>query len=249
MTSSKRILILGATSAIAQAYARRRASEHPMFILAGRNVERLNAIAADLTACGAAAANCVEIDLADTDKIAEAADDLIKRYGNPDEVMIAYGVLGKQANDERDIEAARAAIEVNFTSPALWILALLKNRRPDESCTIIAIGSVAGDRGRASNFIYGSAKGGLERLLEGLAQEYASSGVRIITIKPGFVDTPMTDGLNKGGPLWATPDRVAADIVRAVKRGRRVVYTPWFWKPIMMIIRYLPWVLFKRLKI
>lgn len=243
------ILILGATSAIAQAYARRRAGEGARFILAGRREDRLAAIAADLVACGAAAAEPLVVDLAAIDGIEETARALRARFGEPDEALIAYGSLGEQAVSERDLHAARAMFDTNFTSAALWSLALLKDRPPMAPFTLVAIGSVAGDRGRASNFIYGSAKAALDRLLEGLAQKYDGSPVRIVTIKPGFVDTPMTAGIPKGGPLWATPDQVAADIARAVAKGRRVMYTPWFWRPIMLIIRHLPWFVFKRLKI
>jgi short-subunit dehydrogenase len=242
-----RILILGATSAIAQAYARRRAAGAE-FILAGRHEERLTAIAADLVACGAKSAEPLVIDLAALDGIEAAAAALHARFGGLDEVLIAYGVLGEQAKSETDLARARAALDTNFTSAALWTLALLKDR-PAGPFTLIGIGSVAGDRGRASNFIYGSAKAALDRFLEGLTQKYDGTSTHIVRVKPGFVDTPMTAGIAKGGPLWATPDQVAADIERAVKKGRRVVYTPWFWWPIMAIIRHLPWFVFARLKI
>jgi decaprenylphospho-beta-D-erythro-pentofuranosid-2-ulose 2-reductase len=241
-----RILILGATSAIAQAYARRRA-EGTDFVLAGRHEERLAAIAADLIACGAASAEPLVIDLAELEGIEPAVAALRARVGEIDEALIAYGTLGDQAVSERDLDEAIAMIDTNFTSAAMWALALLKDRPPG-AFTLVVIGSVAGDRGRASNFVYGAAKAALDRLLEGLAQKYDGTGVRIIRIKPGFVDTPMTAAYPKGA-LWATPDRVAADIARAVGKGRRVVYTPWFWWPIMAIIRNLPWFVFRRLKI
>jgi len=244
-----RVLILGATSAIAQAYARRRAAQGCGFILAGRREDRLAAIAADLQACGAASAESFAADLAAIDAIERNAQALLARFGAVDEVVIAYGVLGEQARAERDLDEARASIDTNFTSAALWILALLKDKPEAKALTIVGIGSVAGDRGRASNFIYGSAKAAFDRFLEGLQQKYQGSAVRIVRVKPGFVDTPMTAAVDKGGPLWATPDRVAADIERAVVKGRRVVYTPWFWWVIMMIIRHLPWVVFRRLKI
>jgi short-subunit dehydrogenase len=242
-----RILVLGATSAIAQAYARLRAPGTE-FILAGRNEERLKAIAADLLACGARSAEPLVIDLAALDGIEPAAAALNARFGGLDEAVIAYGVLVEQQKAETDLALARAAIDTNFTSAALWTLALLKDR-PAGPFTLVGIGSVAGDRGRASNFIYGAAKGALDRFLEGLAQKYDGTNTRIIRVKPGFVDTPMTAAIQKGGPLWATPDRIAADIERAVAKGRRVVYTPWFWWPIMTIIGHLPWFVFKRLKI
>lgn len=243
------ILILGATSAIAQAYARRRASG-ARFVLAGRNAERLAAIAADLEACGAASAESFAADLAAIDKIDSDVSILRARFGGFDEVVIAYGVLGDQERAEQDLGEARSLIDVNFTSAALWLLALLKEQPEAAALTIVGIGSVAGDRGRARNFIYGSAKAAFDRLLEGLQHKHAGTAVRIVRVKPGYVDTPMTAAVEeKGGPLWATPDRVAADIERAVAKGRRVVYTPWFWWVIMMIIRHLPWVIFRRLKI
>jgi len=244
-----KILILGATSAIAQAYARRRASQGCGFILAARREDRLAAIAADLTASGATSAETFVADLAAIDRIEASAGDLRARFGLFEEIVIAYGMLGEQAAAEQDLGQARALIDNNFTSAALWILALLKTRPKNASLTVVGIGSVAGDRGRARNFIYGSAKAAFDRFLEGLQHEYDGSAVRIIRVKPGYVDTPMTAGIEKGGPLWATPDRVAADIERAVAKGRRVVYTPWFWWIIMMIIRHLPWFVFRRLKI
>jgi decaprenylphospho-beta-D-erythro-pentofuranosid-2-ulose 2-reductase len=242
-----RILVLGATSAIAQAYARRRAAGGASFILAGRRDDRLAAIAADLKACGAASAEPYPIDLAAMDKIEDGVRDLKTRFGAPDEVVVAYGILGEQLAAEQDLAQARALIDTNFTSAALWILALLKDQ--NAALTVVGIGSVAGDRGRGTNFLYGSAKAGFDRFLEGLAHKHAGTAVRVIRVKPGFTDTPMTAGIQKGGPLWATPDQVAADIERAVAKGRRVVYTPWFWWLIMMIIRHLPWFVFRRLKI
>jgi short-subunit dehydrogenase len=241
-----RILILGATSAIAQAYARRRA-QGTDFILAGRHEDRLKAIAADVVACGAASAEPLVIDLAELEGIEPAVVALRARAGEVDEALIAYGTLGEQAVSERDLDEAIATIDTNFTSAAMWSLALLKDRPPGPF-TLVVIGSVAGDRGRASNFIYGSAKGALDRFLEGLTQKYDGTGVRIIRVKPGFVDTPMTAAYEKTA-LFVTPDKVAADIARAVAKGRRVVYTPWFWWPIMAIIRHLPWFVFRRLKI
>jgi decaprenylphospho-beta-D-erythro-pentofuranosid-2-ulose 2-reductase len=245
MTS--RIVILGATSAIAQAYARRRAAAGCSFTLAGRHADRLAAIAADLMACGASAADPFLVDAGAMEQIEKSVASLLER-GDPDEVVIAYGVLGEQLAQD-DLAKVRALIDINFTSAALWTLAFLKERAPAHPLTIVGIGSVAGDRGRASNFLYGSAKAGFDRFLEGLAQKYDGTPVRIVRVKPGFVDTPMTAHIAKGGPLWATPDQVAADIERGIAKGRRVIYTPWFWGMIMMIIRHLPWFVYKRLKV
>lgn len=243
-----KILVLGATSAIAQAYVRRRACGCD-FVLAGRREERLGAIAADLKASGATSAEIFVDDLAAIERIEANVSDLRARFGAIDEIVIAYGVLGEQAAAERDLGQARALIDSNFTSAALWTLALLKSLPESAPMIIVGIGSVAGDKGRATNFIYGSAKAAFDRFLEGLQHKYDGSAVRIVRVKPGFVDTPMTAGIEKGGPLWAKPDQVAAVIERAVAKGRRVVYTPWFWWIIMMIIRHLPWFVFRRLKI
>jgi decaprenylphospho-beta-D-erythro-pentofuranosid-2-ulose 2-reductase len=243
------VVVLGATSAIAQAYARLRAAAGARFVLAGRREERLKAVAADLLARGAASAEPVTMDLAATGEIERAVEMIHARFGPPQEIVIAYGILGEQAALERDLAAARAALEVNFTSAALWLLAFLKRRDAAQPLTAIVIGSVAGDRGRRTNFIYGAAKGGLDIFVQGLAHAYAGTPVRFVMVKPGFVDTPMTAAFVKGGPLWSTPDRVAGDIERAVRRGARVVYTPWFWWPIMAVIRRLPWFVFRRMKI
>ena len=249
MTDPGLVVVLGATSAIAQAYARRRAAAGTRFALAGRRQERLGVVAADLLARGAAAAEPVTMDLAATGEIERAVEMIHARFGPPREIVIAYGILGEQAALERDLSAAHAALEVNFTSAALWLLAFLKRRDAAQPLTAVVIGSVAGDRGRRTNFIYGAAKGGLDIFVQGLAHAYAGTPVRFVMVKPGFVDTPMTAAFVKGGPLWSSPDRVAADIDRAVRRGARVVYTPWFWRPIMAVIRRLPWFVFRRLKI
>lgn len=249
MKNSGLVVILGATSAIAQAYARRRAAGGLQLVLAGRREERLNVVAADLIARGAASAEPVTMDLSAIGEIERAVELIQARFGPPQEIVVAYGTLGEQAALERDFAAARAALEVNFTSAALWLLAFLKRRHAAQPLTAIVIGSVAGDRGRRTNFIYGAAKGGLDVFVQGLAHAYAGTPVRFVMVKPGFVDTPMTAAFVKNGPLWSSPDRVAADIERAVRRGARVVYTPWFWRPIMAVIRRLPWFVFRRLKI
>ena len=243
------VVVLGAASAIAQAYARRRAAGGARFVLLARREERLSAVAADLIARGAASAEPVVMDLSATGEIERAVETIHARFGPPGEIIVAYGVLGEQAALERDLSAARMALDVNFTSAALWLLAFLKRSDAASPLTCIVIGSVAGDRGRRTNFIYGAAKGGLDIFVQGLAHAYAGTPVRFVMIKPGFVDTPMTAAFVKSGPLWSTPDRIASDMERAVRRGARVVYSPWFWWPIMAIIRRLPWFVFRRLKI
>jgi short-subunit dehydrogenase len=243
------VLILGATSAIAQAYARRKAGEGASLVLAGRRADMLDANAADLRARGAASVDVVVADLGNMGDIAATLGKCTGR-GFPDEVLLAYGSLGDQARAEDDLVQARDVIDTNFTSAALWLLALAKARPPHQPVTVVVIGSVAGDRGRASNFIYGAAKGGLEKFVQGLQHANAASSLRVVLVKPGFVDTPMTASIaNKGGPLWASADTVAGDIAKAATSGKAAVYAPWFWWPIMTIIRNLPRPIFNRMKI
>ena len=247
--SSTHILVLGATSAIAQAYARRRAAEGARFVLVGRQPDHLATVGADLLARGAGAADAVAFDLAEVGQIASRARQLRDQFGEPSEIVVAYGRLGDQSESEQDIEAAKTVLDTNFNSAALWLLAFLKDRSPSLSLTVIGVLSGAGDRGRARNFIYGAAKSGFNCFLEGMQHKYAGSMVHVLRVKPGLVDSPMTASLEKDSLLWSTPERVATDIHRAVLRRRRVVYSPWYWRFIMLMIRFLPWPIFRRLKV
>lgn len=244
-----RIVILGATSAIAEAYARRRAAQHARLTLVGRDPARLEAIARDLKVRGADAVHVVTQDLTDTADAAARFAAMVVPLQGFDEVVVAYGILGDQAKAEADPIHAAEIMRANYLSEAVWLGVAAQAIEKAPGKRIVAIGSVAGDRGRASNYVYGSAKAGLDAFLEGLAHRLAPTGVNVVTVKPGFVDTPMTAHIAKGGPLWARPDRVAADIVRAVDRGQRVVYTPGFWRLIMLIIRNVPRAIFYRTKL
>jgi short-subunit dehydrogenase len=239
---------MGATSAIAHAYARRMATAGAALVLIGRNAERLGANAADLVARGGTASVEVLDLLAAIDRHA-AMEGLVARHGLPDQIVIAYGILGDQKRALADLAHAREILEVNFTSVAEWLLAICARRDPSRALALVVIGSVAGDRGRGANFVYGAAKSGLERFVEGLQHANAGTSLSLVLVKPGFVDTPMTRDFDKSGPLWASPDTVARDIERAVARRAAVVYTPWFWRTIMLIIRTMPRFLFNRLKI
>ena len=140
-------------------------------------------------------------------------------------------------------------IETNFTSVACWLMAHIARWDHSQPPTLIVIGSVAGNRSRARDFVYGSANGGIDRFLEGLQQPYAGTKLRVVRVKPGLVDIPMTADIAKAAPLWTTPDRVSANIKRAADHGHAVIYTPWFWWPIKMVIRHLPRFVFHHLKI
>jgi len=238
------LLVLGATSAIAQAVARRHAAGGGRVVLAARNMARLAEIAADLRARGAAEVVEERADFLVADP--DAALARLLAHGAPDLVLLAWGALGDQREAEASGEAARALIEANLTSVALWTLALARALPRERASTIIVLGSVAGDRGRQSNFVYGAAKAGLAVLCDGLRHRLHGTPIRVLLVKPGPVDTPMTAQLPRGGMPWATPDEVARDILRAAARGRAELYTPWFWRWIMRGVRLAPRALFHR---
>jgi short-subunit dehydrogenase len=243
------ILVLGGTSAIAVAYCRRRAITGTRFTLVGRNHERLAVIAADLKARGAQEVAIVAHDLSDTSDAKARFDDFCNPLGVPEEVLLAYGILGEQQKAQTDPAALRNIININFTSAAVWLNEAAERLMAKRKGILIVIGSVAGDRGRQSNYVYGAAKAGLEAFTEGLAHRLFKTGVRILTVKPGFVDTPMTAHLNRSGPLWAKPEQIAASIERAAANRKRTLYTPWFWNPIMLAVRWAPRTLFYRTKL
>lgn len=237
---SETILVLGATSAIALAYSRRLARGGAGFVLVGRNGDRLATVAADLKARGAHEALPIVSDLSDMTSCESRFRQFCAHLAMPDQVFVAYGVLGDQSRAEEDADATRRVIDVNFTSTALWLQMAAKHLLRDKPRSIIVISSVAGDRGRRSNYVYGAAKAGLTTFAEGLAHRLHGTNLRVLTVKPGFVDTPMTAHLERGGLLWASPEQVAAHIERAVGKKKAVAYVPRFWWPIMTIIRLLP---------
>ncbi|MGP8231694.1 MAG: SDR family NAD(P)-dependent oxidoreductase [Methylovirgula sp.] len=243
-----RIVILGATSAIAEATARLWAARGARILLAGRNEARLNEIASDLKTRHATEAIDWPLDCASADASAELSK-MVDRLGGLDILLLAYGALGDQAELERDPAAAAKLIITNFSSAAAWCLAAASVLERQRAGTLLVIGSVAGDRGRRSNFIYGATKGGLAHLVEGIAHKLAPLGARAVIIKPGFVDTPMTAAVIDKGALWAKPEAIAATIVRAGEKGGPEVYAPGFWRGIMLVIRNVPSAIFNKINI
>lgn len=235
------VVILGATSAMAEALARLHAAEGASLLLAGRRGDRLEAIAADLRARGARDVATAALDLAAE---ADPAHQLAAwAQGRPvAAIYLLYGVLGDQGRAEADLDHAREILEVDFTSAALWCLGAANLIEGQGRGSLVVAGSVAGDRGRQSNYVYGAAKAGLGVLVQGIAHRLAlrGSGARAVLVKPGFVDTPMTDHMTKGGPLWAKPEAIARILRRAADRGGPVIYAPAFWRAIMLIIRLIP---------
>ncbi|CAB3718895.1 putative oxidoreductase [Paraburkholderia sediminicola] len=242
----KKVLIVGATSAIAIACARRWASEGATLFLVGRQAERLEQIAADLVARGAKAATSHVLDMNDFDAHQAMLDACVGTLGGIDVALIAHGTLSDQKACEQDVKVALRELSTNGLSVIALLTPLANVMESAKTGVIAVISSVAGDRGRPSNYVYGTAKAAVSTFCEGLRARLFKSGVHVLTIKPGFVDTPMTAGMPLPGPLVATPERVANDIVRAVEKKKDSIYTPWFWSGIMLIIRSVPGFLFKR---
>jgi short-subunit dehydrogenase len=244
---SKRWLIIGATSAIAHALARRQAAAGARLALVARNERRLHDNAADLRARGAAELACWTLDLLDTARHGAILDEAFARWGGFDVVLVAHGQLPDQAACERSVDAALTAFDVNARSTLALATLLAQHLEAQRSGTMALIASPAGERGRRSNYVYGAAKAAVIALASGLRHRLHASGVRVLTIQPGFVATPMTEGVpGQGGLLWSKPDRVAADIERAIERGNGVTYCPGYWRWILAAVRALPERLFVR---
>lgn len=244
----RKILIVGATSAIAEATAQRFAKQGHRLFLAARRSERLESMAADLKLRGADSVGFAVLDANDFTRHAALIDEASTAMQGFDTLLIAHGSLPNQAECAASVEKTLAELTTNALS-VISLCTLVANRfEAAKSGTIAVIGSVAGDRGRQSNYIYGTAKGAVGIFLDGLRNRLYAAGVQVVSIKPGFVDTPMTASFKKG-PLWASADQVAAGIERAIEKRRDVVYLPGFWRLIMLIIRHVPETIFKRLKL
>ena len=243
----KIVLILGATSAIARATAAEFAQQGHDLYLAGRDAEELTRIAADLTIRYRIKAGWGIFAAESLGDHARFFAQAISSMGEIDGVVLAMGYLGDQ-QVARDFDAGAEVILVNFTAAASILSHCANYLEAREQGFIIGIGSVAGDRGRQSNYTYGAAKGGLALYLQGLRNRLYGSGVRVITVKPGFVDTAMTYGM-PGLFLVASPQYVGKQIVAALHKSADVIYVPGFWRYIMLVIKLIPEAVFKRLKL
>lgn len=250
--ATRKIIILGALSTIGEATARLYASEGAEIVLVARNEARLGQVAADLTARGSAAVHVVEMDLAEVAEPTDAFQNMLHLVGGrADVVMLFYGALGDQRAAETDVSELRRILKVNFTSAAQWCSVAAAQLERQKSGVLLAVSSVAGDRGRQSNYVYGAAKAGLTVLMQGIAHRLAPSGARAVAVKLGFVDTAMTDHLPKSGPLWAKPENVARQLKTIIDKSphRPVRFVPWFWAPIMATVRSVPSALFHKTKL
>ena len=246
--SEQHIVIIGATSAMAEACARRWAERPAHFFLVARNAARLDNIKSDLQARGASADSYV----LDANELSAHATMIVaaqKALGRIDIVLIAHGTLSDQKACENSADTAVAEIITNGTSTIALLTHFANVLEAQRSGTLAVISSVAGERGRPSNYVYGAAKAMVTVFCEGLRARLFKVGVHVLVIKPGFVATPMTAGLQLLPLLTATPEAVAADIDTAVQRRRDVLFTPWFWRWIMLIIRLIPGAIFKKLSL
>ena len=243
-----KVLIIGASSAIAEATARCYAQRGARLFLVARSAERLADIAADLRVRGAADVGHACLDVNDLAAHAAVLAQAYQWLDGIDVALIAHGTLPDQNACEMSVATALAEFATNGSSTIALMTALAPRMEAQRRGVLAVISSVAGDRGRQSNYLYGAAKAAVSTFASGLRQRLAKVGVSVLTIKPGFVDTPMTRDFRKGA-LWAKPDAIARGIVRAADRGRSVVYLPGFWLPIMLIIRHIPEFIFKRIKL
>lgn len=230
-----KVVVIGATSAIAQEVAKLYAASGASLVLVGRNEAKVLAVASDLRVRGAEDVQTVIEDLARIDRhpaVAEAA-------GAADVVLVAHGSLPDQRALDADPAAQAAAFELNATSVISIVAHFASILERERRGAICVIGSVAGDRGRRSNYVYGAAKAAIAAYCEGLRARLAPADVAVVLVKPGWVDTPMTAGMRKN-PLFALPEQVARDIVKAIASRKATIYTPGFWRVISLVVRMLP---------
>jgi hypothetical protein len=249
--TSKRVIIIGATSRLAELCARRWVTNDAIdLVLVGRDLGKLQAISADLQVRSPQSVVSIQTtNFTDATAIEAFVTEVCHQHGSPNVVLIAHGSLPDQQNCQSDLSETADALDVNGLSPVLFAEAFANKMQHDSKGTIAIIGSVAGDRGRKSNYVYGAAKGLVTRYAQGMQHRFAGTGLSIVLIKPGPTDTPMTADLKSTGAKLASADEVAALIVEGVDRGKPVVYAPKKWALIMMIIRHLPRFVFNKMNI
>ena len=240
------IVIFGATSAIAIAVARRYAERGATFYLVARDAARLEELQKDLKVRGAQTVGNAVADLTDTTQHAALVAHACDQLGSVDLALSCYGELPEQSECERNTEALMKCFELNASSVLSLLTELANALEPQKKGQLAVITSVAGDRGRRSNYAYGASKAAVSAFIEGLRGRLHGSGVGVVDIRPGLVDTPMTAHLPKG-PLFSSPAKVAHHIVRGLDRNRQLIYAPGYWRWIMLVVRLIPIRIFRRL--
>lgn len=244
----KKLLIIGATSAVAQETARCFAADGAQFFLVGRAEAKLAALADDLRVHGSPRVDTLRLDVNDFHRHPAMLKAALKALTSIDVALLAHGTLP----DQRACEQSVATTLKEFSTNGLSVIALLTLlgqyfEKQGRGC-LAAITSVAGDRGRQSNYVYGAAKGAVSIFLQGLRNRLYAAGVQVLTIKPGFIDTPMTADLPKN-PLYVSAREVGQGVYAAIQKGRDVAYVPWYWRVIMLVIKSIPESVFKRLRL
>lgn len=244
----KKWIIIGATSAMAISTARLLAARGCGIGLLARDASKLEITASDLLARGAGRVEMAVWD-ASTDVLSQSVlGSMIQRLDGIDGVVVAHGTLTDQVRAQQDVGYALSEIGINALSTVSVCSHVANYFESRKSGSLVVISSVAGDRGRQSNYVYGASKAMVSTFLAGLRNRLAACNVHVMTVKPGFVDSPMTAHLPKG-PLWATTDDVATAILRGIDARTDVLYAPWFWRYIMLIIQHVPEMIFKRMKL
>ena len=240
-------IILGATSTIARAFARVVSDRGDGVLLAGRDMVELETIATDCRLRGAPVAEAIAFDARDPDSFT-AIIDRARAVGGVTSAVVFVGSMPTQDDIDADPSLIDGTIADGFTGPARFLTMLAPLLEENGKGTVVGVGSVAGDRGRLGNYVYGSSKAGFHAYLSGLRNRLGRSGVHVVTVKPGTVDTAMTWGMDKL-PFLAQPEKVASDIVKAADKKKDVLYTPIIWWPVMTIIRAIPERVFKKMQI
>lgn len=247
MENIKSLLVLGGSSDIGRASALRFAKAGWRIFLGGRNLAALQREADDIAARSGAKVSTYPIDILDAGSFEDFADRL---PALPDAVLCVIGLLGDQARAEKDITHAREIIRSNFEGPALLLGVFAERFAARGEGTIVGVSSVAGERGRATNYVYGAGKAGLTAFLSGLRNRFGKTKVRVVTVKPGFVRSRMTKGMKLPAALTAEPEQVAEAIYRAVEvRPHDVIYVKPIWFVVMAVIKAIPERVFKRLRL
>ncbi len=249
---ARHVVILGAASRIAEETARLLATQGATLTLVGRDAVKLEPIAQDLKLRGAKAVEVAAIDLVAEEDPGARLGDMAEKMSGFDSLLVFHGTLGDQDKAQDDLSEAERILHTNYTSAVRWITPAVEMLEASDhpAPVVVAVSSVAGDRGRRSNYVYGSAKAGLSVFMQGLAHRLADGKkTRAVLMKLGFVKTAMTAHLNPSGPLWAEPEAVAKAIVKSMEKGGPIVYAPWFWRFVMLAIRVTPAFVFNKVNL
>jgi decaprenylphospho-beta-D-erythro-pentofuranosid-2-ulose 2-reductase len=242
------VLVLGGGSDLALATCRRWAPHAKTIVLAARKPETLDPAVEVLRSCGADRVEAVAFDGTDYRSHEAFVQRVFDTYGDFDVVLLAFGVLGDQAESERNARAAREVIDTNFVGAVSVSIPVINRLRAQGHGTLVALSSVAGERARRSNFVYGASKAGFDAFFQGFGDALAGSGVHVMIVRPGFVATKMTAGMAPA-PLATTPDKVADAIVRGLAAGREIVWVPGALRYVMSVLRHVPRPVFRRLPV